>query len=288
MQCKRAIGRIRRISQRQCSTFSKWLPSIRSEFPGIVQHEPAVIADGAGGSQIHQSAIDAMTKQLTQNNANVGGTFPSSTGVLDTFAGARETAATFLNANSSREIVFGNNMTTLAQSLSRALAHRIEPGSEIIVSEMDHDANVSPWLHIAKEKGCTVKWIKVDTETFRLDMESLANALSDRTFIVALGYASNLIGTVNDVKRACKLSKEAGALSFIDAVHYAPHGLIDVQEVGCDFLACSPYKFFGPHTGSHPPKIIKQRKTAQFPPQVKSIERKLRVRTSLTSSSNNH
>jgi len=192
-----------------------------------------------------------MTRQLIHHNANVGGTFATSTGVLDTFASIREDAAIFVNARDSREMVFGNNMTTLSQHLSRALANRIEPGMQIIVSEMCHDANVSPWLAIAQERGCDVRWIRADPESYSLDMASLEEALSSdkKTFMVALGYASNLIGTVNDVQRACTLAREAGALSFVDAVHYAPHGIIDVQAVGCDFLACSPYKFFGPHCG---------------------------------------
>jgi len=225
------------------------IDKLRNEFPALLTHEPAIIVDGPGGTQVHETVIEAMVRQITMHNSNVGGNFTASEGVLDMFSEARSTAATFLNAASSSEVQFGPNMTSLTSHLARSLAHTLSAGDEIVLSRMCHEANVSPWLKIAEERGATVRWIQVNPETFQLDLDSLEGQLSSKTRLLSLGYAANLIGTINDVKRAVRMAQSVGAMTFVDAVHYAPHGLIDVQDLDCDFLACSPYKFFGPHTG---------------------------------------
>jgi cysteine desulfurase family protein (TIGR01976 family) len=158
--------------------------------------------------------------------------------------------ADFLGAARAEEIVFGPNMTTLAFALSRSLALDLRPGEEVVVTRLDHDANIAPWVRIAEERGCTVRWVDFDVEDCTLKMDQLEAALTERTRWVAVGYASNAVGTINPVERIVKLAHEAGALCFIDAVQYAPHGPIDVQALGCDFLVVSAYKFFGPHLGA--------------------------------------
>jgi cysteine desulfurase family protein (TIGR01976 family) len=163
---------------------------------------------------------------------------------------ARQAVADFLNAGRPEEIIFGANMTTLTLGLSRALARELGPGDEIVVTRLDHDANIAPWLLIAEDRGCTVRWVDFDVEDCTLRLDQLEAALGSRTRLVAVGYASNAVGTINPVGRISELAHQAGALCFIDAVQYAPHGPIDVQALGCDFLVVSAYKFFGPHLGA--------------------------------------
>ena len=157
--------------------------------------------------------------------------------------------ADMLNAASTREVVFGANMTTLTLHVSRSIARTLEPGDEIVVTRMDHDANIAPWMLIAEERGAEIKWLDFNLDTYQFDDDAIDGVLSDKTKLVALGYASNCTGTINDIKAMSAKAKAVGAMVYVDAVQYAPHGPIDVQDLGCDFLACSPYKFFGPHQG---------------------------------------
>jgi cysteine desulfurase family protein (TIGR01976 family) len=220
---------------------------VRSRFPAL--SGDTVFLDNPGGTQIARSAVWRMERYLKSTNANHGGAFRASRESDAVVAEARSAAADFLNAPRPEEIVFGPNMTTLTFHLSRSLARTLSPGDEVVVTRLDHDANVAPWLLIAEDKGAVVRWVDVDVHDCTWSLEALKSAISPRTKIVAVGWASNAAGTVNDVAGACRIAREAGAVSFVDAVHWAPHGPIDVQAVGCDFLACSPYKFFGPHLG---------------------------------------
>lgn len=225
--------------------------AIRRQFPAL--HElypdrPAIFFDNPGGTQVPQRVIDAMVDTLTRRNANTHGLFETSRRADQVIDGARQAAADLLGA-SPDEIVFGNNMTSLAFHLSRSLARTIRPGDEIIVTRLDHDANVAPWTALAHDTGASLQTADVDLETCTLDMEHLRSLITERTKLVAVGYASNFSGTINDVRTIIGWAKEVGALTFIDAVQYAAHGLIDVKALDCDFLACSAYKFFGPHVG---------------------------------------
>jgi len=167
----------------------------------------------------------------------------------DIYEQAHLAMADFVNARSPQEIIFGQNMTTLTFHISRSIGHMFEDGDEIILTHMEHDANVSPWLMMARDHGLEVKWLPFDTETYEFDLDELDKLISDKTKLVCIGHASNMTGTINDVKDVCQRAHAAGALVYVDSVQYAPHGVIDVQELGCDFLICSPYKFFGPHMG---------------------------------------
>jgi cysteine desulfurase family protein (TIGR01976 family) len=228
------------------------LPEIRAQFPALFQtlgDRPVVFLDNPGGTQVPQGVIDAMTAYLAQHNANHGGAFATSQRSDAILDAAHAAMADMLNAPSADEIVFGANMTTLTLHISRSLGREIGPGDEIIVTHMDHDANISPWLLMAEDRGATVRWLDFDVEDYTLDMAQLRNLLNERTKIVAVGYASNATGTINDVATITRWAHEAGALAFVDAVQYAPNGPIDVQALGCDFLVCSAYKFYGPHVG---------------------------------------
>jgi len=220
---------------------------VRSRFPAL--SSSTVFLDNPGGTQIVRSALLRMEHYLKLTNANHGGAFRASRESDAIVAEARTAAADFLNAPRPEEIVFGPNMTTLTLHLSRSLARTLAPGDEVVVTRLDHDANVAPWLLIAEDRGAIVRWVDVDVSDCTWNLDALRSAISPRTKIVAVGWASNAAGTVNDVAGACRIAHEAGALSFVDAVHWAPHGPIDVQAIGCDFLTCSAYKFFGPHLG---------------------------------------
>ena len=222
----------------------KQFPALREQFDG----KPLVFFDNPGGTQVPQRVIDAMTDYLIRRNANVGGAFETSKRTDATIAEARQAAADFLGAETN-EVVFGNNMTSLTFQLSRALAREIKPEDEIVVTQLDHSANVTPWQLLAEDTGATLRMVDVDVETCALDMGDLHAKITPRTKLVAVGYASNATGTINDLKTIISLAKQNNAYSFVDAVQYAPHGLLDVRELGCDFLACSAYKFFGPHVG---------------------------------------
>ncbi len=228
------------------------LTYVRSQFPALsqtVNGHPAVFLDGAGGTQVPQRVIDAISNYLRRDNANTGGAYATSRHTDAMLADARAAMADFLHC-AADEIVFGPNMTTLTYAMSRSFGREIGgrdlgPGDEILVTRLDHDANVSPWLAL-EEKGVTIRWAEIHEENCTLD---LASKINDRTKLVAVGYASNAVGTINPVKEIVRLAHAAGALAYVDAVHYGPHGLIDVAALDCDFLVCSTYKFFGPHMG---------------------------------------
>lgn len=223
------------------------LPRIRACFPALTS--PDVYLDNPGGTQVPHHVIDRMVDYLVTKNANHEGAFATSQASDALVNEARQAAADFVNAARPEEIIFGANMTTLTLHLSRSLARRLQPGDEIVVTRLDHDANISPWLLAAEERGCTVRWLDFDVEDGTLRLDQLDSLLSRRTRLVAVGYASNALGTINPVASIVERAQAVGALTYIDAVHYAPHGPIDVQALGCDFLAASAYKFFGPHVG---------------------------------------
>jgi cysteine desulfurase family protein (TIGR01976 family) len=226
--------------------------ALRAEFPALQQEaggRPLIFLDGPAGTQVPRSVVDAMTDYLIHSNANRDGAFVTSQRSDAVLGEAQAAMADMLNAALPDEIVFGPNMTTLTMGLSRALAREIGPGDEIVVTRMEHDANISPWLLVAEDRGAAVRWADFDVEDYTLDMEGLRDLINERTKIVAVGYASNALGTINDVKTIVRWAHEVGALAYVDAVQYAPHGPIDVQALGCDLLVVSAYKFFGPHIG---------------------------------------
>jgi cysteine desulfurase family protein (TIGR01976 family) len=223
---------------------------VRSQFPSLsraINGQRAAFLDGPGGTQVTQSVIDAISHYLKSSNANTHGQYATSRETDETIAGARSAMADFLGCDSD-EIVFGPNMTTLTFMMSRAIGRELGPGDEILLTQLDHSANVSPWQSL-EERGVKIHFVDIHENDCTLDMDDFARKLSSRTKVVAVGYASNAVGTINDVKTIVRLAHEAGALVYIDAVHYAPHGPIDVRDLDCDFLACSTYKFFGPHMG---------------------------------------
>ncbi len=226
------------------------LHHIRAQFPSLAQtvnNHPAVFLDGPGGTQVPQRVIDAISNYLRRDNANTCGAYSTSRNTDAMLADARAAMADFLHC-AADEIVFGPNMTTLTYMMSRAIGRDLGPGDEILVTRLDHDANVSPWLAL-EEKGVTIRWAEIHEDSCTLDLADLASKINERTKLVAVGYASNAVGTINPVKAIIRLAHAAGALAYIDAVHYSPHGLIDVAALDCDFLVCSTYKFFGPHMG---------------------------------------
>lgn len=227
------------------------LTHIRAQFPALSQTsngDPAVFLDGPGGTQVPQRVIDAISDYLRHNNANTCGAYATSRNTDAVIAAARSAMADFLHCGAD-EVVFGANMTSLTFAISRAIGRDLKPGDEILVTRLDHDANVSPWLAMAEDRGITVRWAEINEADCTLDTADLASKINSKTKLVAVGYASNAVGTINPVKEIVRLAHSAGALIYIDAVHYAPHGLIDVADLDCDFLACSTYKFFGPHMG---------------------------------------
>ncbi len=221
--------------------------AIRSHFQALRQ--PALFFDNPGGTQIADLSLNRIVTYLTHFNANHGGAFATSEASDAINEIAHAAMADFLNASRPEEIVFGYNMTTLTFAVSRALAHLLKPGDTIVVTRLDHDGNVSPWLRVAQDRGCHIRWVDINTEDCTLNMEDMQAAIAEKPRLVAVGYASNAVGTINPVSEITKMAHAGGALVYIDAVQYAPHGPIDVQKLGCDFLACSAYKFFGPHIG---------------------------------------
>jgi cysteine desulfurase family protein (TIGR01976 family) len=224
----------------------------RRQFPALqrrVDGKESVFLDGPGGTQTPRRVLDAMVYYLTTCNANHGGVFTTSRESDAILHEAHQAAADLLNAPSPDEIVFGANMTTLTFHLSRAFGRTLQLGDEILVTRLDHDANVSPWVLAARDAGATARFVNIHLEDCTLDLDDLRRQLNPKVRLLAVTCASNAVGTINDVRRMTRLAHEAGALVFLDAVHYAPHGLLDVQDWDCDFLACSAYKFFGPHVG---------------------------------------
>lgn len=220
----------------------------RSQFPSLalaVEGEPVAYLDGPSGTQVPRATLEAMREYFLVANANVGGTYRTGEATDRTITAARQAAADLLGAGAD-EVAFGANMTTLNYALSRALGRKLQPGDEVVVTDLDHEANVGPWRAL-EEKGVVVRTVPLDPSTCRL--APLKDCLGSRTRVVALGYASNAVGTVNDVPWAARLCREVGAILVVDAVHYLPHGPVDVKTLGCDFLLGSAYKFFGPHLG---------------------------------------
>ena len=226
------------------------LKAIRKQFPSLGRQQPAVFLDNPGGTQISKPSLDRINRYLLECNANHEGAFETSIRSDEILHEAHAAVADWLNAASPDEIIFGNNMTTLTLHISRSLARNLGKGDEILVTRMDHDANISPWMLAAEDRGCKLTWVDFDVEEGTLKLDDFEKALERKPKIAAFGYASNALGTINPAAKLTKMAKDAGALVYIDAVQYAPHGPVDVQDIGCDFLVCSSYKFFGPHAGA--------------------------------------
>ena len=228
------------------------LDAIRAQFPALAITDNGtrrIYFDNPGGTQVPKSVADAISDCLLTTNANIGAHFVTSKSADAVVLAAREAMADFLNAPSSNEVIFGQNMTTITLHMSRSIGRLFSPGDEIVLSKMDHDANIGPWLLMARDLNLEVRWLPFNTESFEIDPEDLNEIITERTRLVCVGGASNLTGTINDITTICARAKAVGALSFIDGVQSAPHVPIDVQRLGCDFFICSPYKFFGPHQG---------------------------------------
>ncbi len=227
------------------------IDEIRSHFPALARThngQPVAYFDAPGGTQVPRGVAEAMTDYLFHHNANTHWAYPTSAETDAIITGAREAVADLLHGRAD-EIAFGANMTTLTFHLGRALGRTWSEGDEVIVTELDHHANIAPWRALAIDRGIVVRSARMNLETSQLDYDHLASLVNDRTKLIAVGAASNAIGTINDLARVAKIARDAGVSFFVDAVHLAPHELIDVQAIGCDFLACSSYKFYGPHAG---------------------------------------
>ena len=224
---------------------------IRGDFPALERMEnghKVAYFDGPGGTQVPRSVADAMTDYLLHHNANTHWSYPTSAETDALLSNARVVFSDFFNC-APADVSFGNNMSTITFHVARALARQWDEGDEIVVTELDHHGNVAPWTFAAKENGLVIRTVPLDRKTFRHDRDAFVDAIGPRTRLLAVGAASNALGTISDVASICARAKEVGALSYVDAVHYAPHNLVDVQAIGCDFLACSSYKFYGPHAG---------------------------------------
>jgi cysteine desulfurase family protein (TIGR01976 family) len=224
---------------------------IRSQFPSLkmqVNGQTAVFLDGPAGTQVPTQVIHAIQSYLLTSNANTGGAFLTSRRTEEIIAHARAAMADLFNCEKD-EVVFGQNMTTITYAISRAIARELQPGDEILLTTLDHDANYSPWKAL-EEKGVVIRQVDIREADCTLDVAELKTKLNEKTRLVAVGYASNSVGTINPIAEITRLAHAAGAMIYVDAVHYAPHGLIDVKALDCDFLVCSPYKFFGPHMGA--------------------------------------
>jgi cysteine desulfurase family protein (TIGR01976 family) len=224
---------------------------VRSQFPSLqlqVNGQPAAFLDGPAGTQVPTQVTHAIQNYLTTSNANTNGAFLTSRRTDEMIANSRAAMADFFNCD-AKEVIFGQNMTTITFALSRAIERDLHHGAEILLTTLDHDANFSPWKAL-EEKGVVIRQADILEDDCTLDMDDLKGQLGEKTRLVAVGYASNAVGSINPIPEIVKMAHTAGALVFVDAVHYAPHGLIDVKELDCDFLVCSPYKFFGPHMGT--------------------------------------
>jgi len=238
-------------TSRESRTQISSVDEIRKQFPAlerIYNGFPVAYFDGPGGTQVPRLVVESMSDYLYHHNANTHWNYPTSAETDAAIERSREICAEFLNA-SPTEIAFGNNMTTLTMHMSRALSLQWKAGDEIVVTELDHHANIDPWLRLERERGVSVRLVRMNVETGELEWGDLERFITSKTKLVAIGAASNALGTINDVEQAVRLAHSVGALAFVDAVHYAPHALIDVKSIDCDFLAMSAYKFYGPHTG---------------------------------------
>lgn len=228
------------------------LETIRAQFPALAETDNGagrLYFDNPAGTQVPTRVAEKMAECLLHANANLGGYFATSRLADVVVSDARTAMADFLNAPSPDEIIFGQNMTTITLHVSRSIGRCFNAGDEIVLSQMDHDANVYPWVLLARDLDLKIRWLPFDPESFEFDLSKLDELLNSRTRLVCVGGASNLTGTINDIRTICRKAREAGAWSYIDAVQSAPHVVTDVQDIGCDFLACSAYKFFGPHQG---------------------------------------
>ncbi len=228
------------------------IEAVRSQFPSLATTDNGqrrIYFDNAAGTQVPQQTIDRIVDFFERFNSNTGVFNPTSVAVDAMYAEAVAAMADFLGTGDPGEVLLGANMTTLTYQLSRSLAHQFAPGDEIIISRMEHEGNVTPWLQMAEDNDLVVKWLEFDRDSWRVEPASLEPLLTERTRLLALNYASNLTGGVNDVKALTTMAQAAGVIVYVDAVQYASHRLIDVTDLGCDFLACSPYKFYGPHLG---------------------------------------
>jgi len=228
------------------------LETVRAQFPALAATDngvPRIYLDNPAGTQVPQRVADCMTDCLLYRNANLGGLFRTSGFADAVMSQARDSMADLLNAPSPNEIIFGQNMTSLTLHLSRSIGRSLRGGDEIVVSRMDHDANVYPWVLLARDLDLKIRWLDFDTRSFEFDLAMLDELLNSRTRLVCVGGASNLTGTLNDIESICRRARDAGAWTYVDAVQSVPHVSTDVQKIGCDFLVCSAYKFFGPHQG---------------------------------------
>ncbi|BAB47757.1 aminotransferase [Mesorhizobium japonicum MAFF 303099] len=228
------------------------IEAVRGQFPALSLTDKGrrrIYLDNPAGTQVPQAVADAVSRCLLTTNANLGGYFETTIAAQSVVDDAHRAMADFLGAASPEEIIIGANMTTLTYHMSRTLGRTLKPGDEIILTRMDHEGNVSPWLQLAEDLSLVVRWLPFDEKSWQVEEAALTGLLSDKTRLVALNYASNLTGSINRVKALTAIAKRAGALVYVDAVQFAPHGLIDVQDLGCDLLICSAYKFFGPHMG---------------------------------------
>ena len=223
------------------------LSAIRSQFPSLGR--PAIFLDNPGGTQIARQSLERINRYLIECNANHEGAFATSIASDAVLEEAHQAMADFYNAASAEEIIFGNNMTTLTLYISRSISREWKEGDEIVVTRLDHDANVTPWVLVAQDRGVKVNWVDFDVEDGTLKLDDLQKALERKPRLLAIGYASNSLGTINPVEKIVKMAHDAGTIVYIDAVQYAPHGPIDVQRLDCDFLITSAYKFFGTHSG---------------------------------------
>ncbi len=241
-----------RAAIRSNSGESATIEHIRSQFPALNRWhagKPVAYFDGPGGTQVPRAVAEAVTDYLYHHNANTHWKYPTSAETDAMFAGARQAIADFLGGDAN-EIVFGANATSLAFHVSRALARQFSSGDEIVVTELDHHANVGPWQALARESGCTLQVVRMNVDRGELDWNDFEQKVNNHTKLVAVGAASNALGTITDVRRAARLAKSVGALTFVDAVHFAPHNLVDVRAMECDLLMCSAYKFYGTHVGA--------------------------------------
>ncbi|HEX7498537.1 MAG TPA: cysteine desulfurase-like protein [Candidatus Limnocylindrales bacterium] len=239
-------------AERSSSSIGADLERVRAQFPALARchgDQPYSYLDGPGGTQVPRRAIDAMAAYLESSNANHEGAFATSEESDAILAEAHSAASDFLGAHGADEIVFGQNMTSLTFSASRAIGRALRPGDEVVVTRLDHDANVAPWLALEEERGVVIRWVGIQEEDCTLDVAGLERVLGPRTRLVAVGLASNAVGTINPVRHIVEMAHSVGAWTYVDAVHAAPHVAIDVGELNSDFLVCSPYKFFGPHLG---------------------------------------
>jgi len=227
--------------------------TIRAQFPALSlsdEGKARIYLDNPGGTQVPRQVLERMERYLIHTNANHGGPFRTSIESDKVLEEAHQAMADFLNANSANEIVFGANMTSLTFAVSRSIGRLLKRRDTILLTRMDHDGNVGPWLHLAEDLGLKVRWLDFDLETYEYDPVQAADLFRDGAVkLAAINYASNCLGTINNVKALTEIAHQSEALVFVDAVQYVPHGPTDVQDVGCDFLVCSPYKFFGPHQG---------------------------------------